>query len=97
MEILYTEKLELKGILYSSNVSEIQNRIEYALEKRNSLTINISGITSIDISGIFMLYLIYTKAKEVNKLVHFSGMENDNIQRAMWMAGIKIPTEPIAA
>ncbi|MCM4156443.1 STAS domain-containing protein [Gramella sp. AN32] len=81
--------LEIKGKLYCGNVTETQQQIEYALEIFNNVIINLNSVSSMDISGIFMLYLLIVKAKEKKKEILFHGLDNQVIKTAMSIAGVK--------
>tara|TARA_R110002051_G_scaffold29413_3_gene68694 strand:- start:2668 stop:2994 length:327 start_codon:yes stop_codon:yes gene_type:complete len=80
--------LKINGKLTSKNVSETQKKIEYALTRYNNLTINISGIEKMDISGVFMLYLIKKTAVEKQKRVSLSGLNNKAFKNALKTTGV---------
>ncbi|TVZ27837.1 anti-anti-sigma factor [Gillisia sp. Hel_I_86] len=81
--------LEIKGKLYCGNVTETQQQIEYALEIFNNVIINLNSISSMDMSGIFMLYLLIIKAKEKKKKIVFHGLDNQVVKTAMSVAGVR--------
>lgn len=84
-----TQKVrEIKGRLYSGNVTETQKILEYDLLRFRSLIIVISNIQEIDMSGVFMLYFLKRKAKEKGLVVDFIGLENEVFKSALKFLGI---------
>ncbi|HEA29689.1 MAG TPA: STAS domain-containing protein [Leeuwenhoekiella sp.] len=81
--------LEIEGTLYSGNVSEMQNQIEFALTKSDYLIINLNPINMLDIAGAFMLYILTINAQEHNKEIFYIGMEKKSIRNAFLMAGLQ--------
>ena len=92
-----TRNLQIKGRLYSGNVSETQEKLEYALEVFNTIEINLSEIEVVDIAGVFMLYLMLCKAKEKNKKIVFTGLDNPILHNALYIAGLHNAFHPAAA
>jgi ABC-type transporter Mla MlaB component len=80
--------LAIKGKLYSGNVSEIQQEIEYALSLFNFLDIDITDITEIHISGVFMLYLMNRMAIEKKMQLNLVGTSNVVFQNALRISGV---------
>jgi len=87
--------LSLEGRLYSGNLSEVQYRIESALDKTHSLIINLDPLEKIDAAGAYMLYIASEKARENNKEIILFCKENEMVKRTFSFVGInyynKIP------
>lgn len=67
LQLLTPQLAHLNGRLYSGNLSEIQCRIELALDRTPYLIINLDLLDVIDSAGAYMLYITTKKAKERNK------------------------------
>lgn len=80
--------IEIKGNLYSGNVSEIQQEIEYNLQRHKSLVIILNAVKTVDMSGVFMLYLMKLLAKEKNLELKFVGMETKIFKSALSFSGL---------
>lgn len=95
---LSTEHIsEIKGRLYSGNVTEIRRKLEFDLTLCPSLIIEISKIEEIDMSGVFMLYSLKEKAKEKGSEVNFKGTENQVFKSALKFLGISHKFDKAAA
>lgn len=79
---------EIKGRLYSGNVTETQRKLEYDLIRFKSLSIVISDIREIDMSGVFMLYFLKRKAKEKGLELNFVGRDNEVFTSALKFLGL---------
>ncbi|WP_028374758.1 STAS domain-containing protein [Leeuwenhoekiella sp. MAR_2009_132] len=80
--------ITLSGKLTSENVSEIQHKIENTLCDYNHLNIRLSTLDLIDISGIYMLYLIAKSAESKNKEICLIGLNSVIFQSALKATGI---------
>ncbi|MBT0608810.1 STAS domain-containing protein [Aequorivita echinoideorum] len=78
----------LEGKLYSGNLSEVQQRIESALDKTQYLVIDLDPLYSFDISCACMLYMISKKAAENNKVLILLCTENRIVTRILSKLGI---------
>ncbi len=89
--------LSLKGKLYSGNLSEIQFKIEAALDKTQSLIVDLDPLERFDTAGAYMLYIASEKAREKNKEIILFCKDNDMVKRIFMLAGIhyhsKIPKD----
>lgn len=89
--------LSLKGKLYSGNLSEIQFKIETALDKTQSLIVDLDPLEMFDAAGAYMLYIASEKAREKNKEIILFCKENERVKTIFMLAGIhyysKIPKE----
>ncbi len=89
--------LELEGKLYSGNVTETQMQIECALDRTSFLILNLSTLSTIDVAGAFMLYLLIIRAEEKSKQIVLVGYENEKIKEAFYLAGLNHLTHNLAA
>ncbi|MFI8379147.1 STAS domain-containing protein [Leeuwenhoekiella sp. NPDC079379] len=80
--------ITLSGNLTSENVSEIQHKIEDTLCDYNSINIRLNDLELIDISGIYMLYLIAKSAETKNKKICLKGLNSVIFQIALKATGI---------
>ncbi len=87
---LNDQVLELSGKIYSGNVSQTQRLIEGALDMANHLIVNLDNINAVDLSGVFMLYLIQERARKKSKRIILTGINNEAVQRAFRLAGVTI-------
>ncbi len=87
--------LSLEGRLYSGNLSEVQYRIESALDRTPSLIIDLDPLEKIDAAGAYMLYIASEKARENNKEIILFCKENEMVKLIFSFVGIpysnKIP------
>lgn len=87
--------LSLEGRLYSGNLSEVQYRIESALDRTPSLIIDLDPLEKIDAAGAYMLYIASEKARENNKEIILFCKKNEMVKLIFSFVGIpycnKIP------
>ncbi len=87
--------LSLEGRLYSGNLSEVQYRIESALDRTHSLIVYLDPLEKIDAAGAYMLYIVSEKARENNKEIILFCKENEMVKLTFSFVGItyynKIP------
>ena len=87
----------LEGRLYSGNLSEVESKIETALDRTSSLVINMDPLEKFDAAGAYMLYIASHKAREKNKEIILVCRKNKMVKRIFNFAGIryykKIPKE----
>jgi len=80
---------QLLGRLDSKNVSEIEKELEEILNSTDILIVDLNKLETLDISGIFMLFILrkraYVKAKKVIYLLNSSKIITEKIP------GINIP------
>jgi len=77
MVLLILEKkgnFYIQGKITSDNVFAMKLHIEYILEKRKYVTIDITKLTEIDIDGIFALTKIHQHALRTNKIFTIIGV-----------------------
>lgn len=80
--------LSLEGKLYSGNLSEVQYKIESALDKTQSLIVNLDHLEKIDEAGAYMLYIASEKARENNKQIILFCKENEMVKFVFKLVGI---------
>lgn len=80
--------LSLEGRLYSGNLSEVQYRIESALDKTQSLIIDLDPLEKFDAAGAYMLYIASEKARENNKEIILFCKENEMVKIVFKLVGI---------
>ncbi len=87
--------LKLEGRLYSGNLSEVQYRIESALDRTHSLIVYLDPLEKIEPAGAYMLYIASKKARENNKEIILFCRENEMVKLIFTFVGInyynKIP------
>ncbi len=92
---LTNQFLSLEGKLYSGNLSEVQYRIESALDRTQSLIVDLDPLEKFDAAGAYMLYIASEKAKENNKEIILFCKENEMVKLIFSFVGIpfynKIP------
>ncbi|WP_416443537.1 STAS domain-containing protein [Leeuwenhoekiella sp. A16] len=86
----HNQVLELSGIICSGNVTETQSTIECALDLVSHLVVNLDKINMLDLSGVFMLYLIQERARKKQKNIILTGTQNEAVKKAFNMAGVNI-------
>ena len=80
--------LRLEGRLYSGNLSEIQFKIEAALDKTQTLVVDLDPLEKFDAAGAYMLYIASEKARENNKQIILFCKENEIVKRVFSFVGI---------
>tara|TARA_R110002020_G_scaffold473448_1_gene702714 strand:+ start:32181 stop:32462 length:282 start_codon:yes stop_codon:yes gene_type:complete len=86
----HNQVLELSGIICSGNVTETQSTIECALDLVSHLVVSLDKINMLDLSGVFMLYLIQERARKKQKNIILTGTQNEAVKKAFNMAGVNI-------
>jgi anti-anti-sigma regulatory factor len=81
--------LSLEGKLYSGNLSEVQFKIEAALDKTQSLIIDLDQLERFDAAGAYMLYITSEKARENNKEIILFCRENERVKLIFSFVGIQ--------
>ncbi len=81
--------LRLEGKLYSGNLSETQFKIESALDKTQSLVIDLDLLERFDEAGAYMLYIASEKARENNKEIILFCKENAVVKAVFAFVGIE--------
>ncbi|MCG2419856.1 STAS domain-containing protein [Aequorivita sp. F47161] len=81
--------LSLEGKLYSGNLSEVQYRIESALDNTSSLIVDLDLLEKLDIAGAYMLYLTTETARENNKEIILFCRKNNMVKRIFTYVGIR--------
>jgi anti-anti-sigma regulatory factor len=81
--------LSLEGRLYSGNLSEVQYKIEMALDKTPSLIIDLDPLEKFDAAGAYMLYIASEKARENNKEIILFCRKNEMVKKTFAFVGIK--------
>ena len=81
--------LSLEGRLYSGNLSEVQFKIEAALDKTQSLIIDLDSLERFDEAGAYMLYITSEKARENNKEIILFCKKNQIVKRVFNFVGIQ--------
>ena len=93
--------LSLEGKLYSGNLSEIQFKIEAALDKTQSLIIDLDSLERFDQAGAYMFYIASEKARGNNKEIILFCRENVKVQSIFSIVGIqyfsKIPKNTLTS
>ncbi|MEH6764901.1 MAG: STAS domain-containing protein [Aequorivita antarctica] len=88
--------LRLEGRLYSGNLSEVQFKIEAALDKTQTLIVDLDPLEKFDAAGAYMLYIASEKARENNKQIILFCRENEIVKLVFSFVGInyssKLPT-----
>ena len=67
------------GNINCDNVISIKNHIEYLLEKRSYVTININKVTGIDSRGVLTLTKIYQNALLAKKIFTIIGFGSKDL------------------
>jgi len=80
--------LRLEGRLYSGNLSEIQFKIEAALDKTQTLIVDLDPLEKFDAAGAYMLYIASEKARENNKEIILFCKENEIVKQVFSYVGI---------
>jgi anti-anti-sigma factor len=80
--------LRLEGRLYSGNLSEVQFKIEAALDKTQTLIVDLDPLEKIDAAGAYMLYIASEKARENNKKIILFCKENEIVKQVFSFVGI---------
>lgn len=80
--------LRLEGRLYSGNLSEIQFKIEAALDKTQTLVVDLDPLEKFDAAGAYMLYIASEKARENNKEIILFCKENEVVKQVFSYVGI---------
>ena len=78
----------LQGRLYSGNLSEIQYKIESALDVTQSLIIDLNPLEMLDSAGVYMLYIVTNKARENNKEIFLVCSKNESVKIIFSNVGI---------
>jgi len=78
----------LQGRLYSGNLSEIQYKIESAMDKTQSLIIDLNPLENFDEAGAYMLYIVSEKARENNKEIILFCNKNEIVKIVFNLVGI---------
>lgn len=78
----------MEGVLYSGNLSEIQFKIESALDKTQSLIIDLDPLERLDEAGAYMLYIASEKARQNNKKIILFCRENEAVKQIFSFTGI---------
>lgn len=86
----HNQVLELSGMICSGNVTETQSTIECAFDLVSHLVVNLDKINMLDLSGVFMLYLIQERARKKQKNIILTGTQNEAVKKAFSMAGVNI-------
>lgn len=87
-QLLNKQLALLHGRLYSGNLTEIQFKIESALDRTQTLTIDLNSLEKFDHGGAYMLYIVCEKARENNKKVILKCQENEIVQFVFSYLGI---------
>jgi ABC-type transporter Mla MlaB component len=69
----------IHGNINCDNVISIKNHIEYLLEKRSHVTININKVTGIDSRGVLILTKIYQNALVAKKIFTIIGFGSKDL------------------
>ncbi|MBK5213836.1 MAG: STAS domain-containing protein [Flavobacteriaceae bacterium] len=85
--------LRLEGRLYSGNLSEVQFEIESALDRTQSLIVDLDPLEKIDVAGAYMLYIASEKARENNKEIILFCRNNEIVKLIFSFAGIHYSTK----
>ncbi|WP_405379733.1 hypothetical protein [Maribacter sp. LLG6340-A2] len=80
--------LDIKGHFTSSNVFELQDKIEYALHTNDILTLNLKQLVEVDLVCAFMLFICIVKANKKNKEIKLQNLENNAIKEVFQMIGL---------
>ncbi len=81
--------LRLEGRLYSGNLSEVQFKIESALDRTQSLVIDLDPLEKLDAAGAYMLYITSEKARENNKQIILFCRQNEVVKLVFSFAGVQ--------
>lgn len=79
---------QLDGRLYTGNLSEIQYKIETAMDLTETLIIDLNSLKRIDKAGAYMLYLVTKKANENNKEIILLCTDNEFVKFLLSFLGI---------
>lgn len=85
---LNNQLARLQGRLYSGNLSEIQYKIESALDRTQSLIIDLESLENFDAAGAYMLYITSEKARENDKEIILFCRENEIVKLVFTLLGI---------
>lgn len=80
--------LLLEGRLYSGNLSEVQFKIEAALDRTKSLIVDLDPLERMDAAGAYMLYIACEKARENNKEIILFCKKNELVKLVFHIVGI---------
>lgn len=80
--------LRLEGRLYSGNLSEVQFKIESALDRTHSLVIDLDPLEKLDAAGVYMLYITSERARENNKEIILFCRQNEVVKLVFSFAGV---------
>ena len=72
--------LELQGVLFFGNADDLADRIVALLDEADMVTLDVHGITDIDISGAQVLHEIVTNARRRQKWLVFCGVPPDLVR-----------------
>ncbi|CAM3293630.1 STAS domain-containing protein [Aequorivita lipolytica] len=81
--------LRLEGRLYSGNLSEVQHKIETALDRTPSLILDLDPLENLDAAGAYMLYITTEKARENNKEIILLCRKNEMVKLTFSFTGIR--------
>ncbi len=81
--------LRLEGKLYSGNLSEVQYKIESALDRTQYLIVDLDQIEKLDAAGVYMLYIASKKARENNKEIILFCRKNEIVKLVFSFVGIQ--------
>ncbi|MEM0518319.1 MULTISPECIES: STAS domain-containing protein [Aequorivita] len=85
--------LSLEGKLYSGNLTEVQHKIETALDKTSSLIIDLDLLEKFDAAGAYMLYITSENARANNKEIILFCRKNKMVKRIFSFVGIRYCTK----
>lgn len=80
--------LQLEGRLYSGNLSEVQFKIESALDRTQCLIVDLDLLEKVDAAGAYMLYIAAEKARENNKEIILFCRKNEIVKLVFSFAGV---------
>ncbi|SDR77055.1 STAS domain-containing protein [Gramella sp. MAR_2010_147] len=81
--------IRLRGRLDEKNVSEVEKQLQEILKSKENLILDLNDLEVLDVSGIFMLFVLKQKAKNQRKDVTFL-LENSKVISGN-ILGISIP------
>jgi len=80
LQILENKKeFYIRGNINCNNINFIKNYIDYFLEKRSTVTININKVTGIDSRGVITLTKIYQNALKAKKIFTIKGFGSKDL------------------
>jgi anti-anti-sigma regulatory factor len=88
LQFLTSQVAHIKGRLHSGNLSEVQYKIEIALDRTPSLILDLDLLDMIDPAGAFMLYIATKKARERNKEIILFCTNNEIVKLIFSALGI---------